>query len=354
MLQKNIHIEAIAIQETWDIRLPELVNIPNFKPILFKKRRDMRGGGVGIYIRNYLNGTVIDHLSPFENKIFESITIQLTYPTTNRSILLTSAYRSNGIIRNVTPQQQMERFLDKFGELVSQLQQTRKESYIFIDANINLLDMANQNSLNYMNVILGNGFLQGVFKATRMQNNSKTLLDHILFNNTDGSIDTGTLVSEVSDHFFTFVCARSRETPRHEHKEIVARDFNPDTLRAFKLDLAAANWENVLAHNNVDSAYDAFWNIYNDCYNNSFPVRRKRFDKNFHPKNRFMTHGLLVSRQTLKRHHRESLINPSAININRYKTFKTVYHRTLRGAKKLYFASKLNEHASSPKKHGKL
>jgi hypothetical protein len=35
----------------------------------------------------------------------------------------------------------MDRFLDKFGELTAQLQQTRKDSYVLMDANINLLEM---------------------------------------------------------------------------------------------------------------------------------------------------------------------------------------------------------------------
>ncbi len=63
----------------------------------------MRGGGVGFYIRENLSAKIIEELSPFQNKIFESITIQLSYPTSSKSVLLTSAYRSNGTILDVTP-----------------------------------------------------------------------------------------------------------------------------------------------------------------------------------------------------------------------------------------------------------
>jgi hypothetical protein len=74
----NIIVDAIAVQEIWDIKYSDLVNIPGFRPIVCKTRQDKRGGGVGFYIRNNLTCSVIDHLSPFESKIFESITIQLT------------------------------------------------------------------------------------------------------------------------------------------------------------------------------------------------------------------------------------------------------------------------------------
>ncbi len=53
--QKNVNVDVIAIQETWDLRYPELVPLDGFNPIIFKKRRDMRGGGVGFYVRTGLN-----------------------------------------------------------------------------------------------------------------------------------------------------------------------------------------------------------------------------------------------------------------------------------------------------------
>jgi hypothetical protein len=46
----NLSVDVIAVQEIWDVRYPELVNLPGFKPLIFKKRRDMRGGGEGFFI----------------------------------------------------------------------------------------------------------------------------------------------------------------------------------------------------------------------------------------------------------------------------------------------------------------
>ncbi len=84
----KIDVDVIAVQETWEVRYLDLVNIPGFKPLIAKTRQGMRGGGVGFYIRNNLNATIIDNLSPFTEKVFESITVQLTYPASNKSILL--------------------------------------------------------------------------------------------------------------------------------------------------------------------------------------------------------------------------------------------------------------------------
>ncbi len=47
MQQKNVKIDVIALQETWEIQDPDHLMLPGFQKIVFKNRRDMRGGGVG-------------------------------------------------------------------------------------------------------------------------------------------------------------------------------------------------------------------------------------------------------------------------------------------------------------------
>jgi hypothetical protein len=63
-----------------------------------------------------------------------------------------------------------------------------------------------------------------------------------------------------------------------------------------------------------------------------------------------MTLGLLVSRNTKNKLHKTSITIPTVENIQRYKNFKSTYFRVLRGAKKLYFTSKLNANVKNPKK----
>jgi hypothetical protein len=347
----HITVDAIAIQELWDIRYPELVSIPGFKPLIFKKRRNMRGGGVGFFIRENLIGQIVEELSPFVNKIFESITIKLTYPSSHRTVLLTCAYRSNGIIANVTKSQQMEQFSEIFGNLIFDLQQTNKESFIFMDSNINLLDLENHDASNYLNLLFAAGYLQGIFKATRIQNLSKTLIDHVHLNTFSPNINTGVIVSDISDHFFTFVCSKSASSQHAPCKSTASRDFSILNLEKFKRELGAANWEQTLATNEVNSAYDCFWTVYSNLFNQNFPMKRKRFNKNFNCLNNFMTVGLLTSRRTKNKLHAKAVSEPTFININRYKVYKTVYSRTIRAAKKLYIANKITENANNPKKN---
>jgi exonuclease III len=127
----------------------------------------MRGGGVGFYIRNGLTVEVIENLSPFENKIIEALTIKITY-SDSKIVYLTSIYRSNGPLAGVTASQQLDRFMDKFSSLLVDLQATNKISYVFLDANINVLNLAQPEIINYLNCIFEGGYLQLVSKATRI------------------------------------------------------------------------------------------------------------------------------------------------------------------------------------------
>jgi hypothetical protein len=85
----------------------------------------MRGGGVGFFVKNCLNVEILETFSPFENKIIEALTIQLSYPSSNQPVLLTCIYRSNGPIPNVTASQQMDRFIEKFSNLLADLKTTK-------------------------------------------------------------------------------------------------------------------------------------------------------------------------------------------------------------------------------------
>jgi hypothetical protein len=73
----------------------------------------------------------------------------------------------------------------------------------------------------------------------------------------------------------------------------------------------------------VDVAYEEFWNMYKNCHDVCFPLKRVRF----HKKNPFMTFGLLTSRNTKNKLHKLAVSEPTDENVQRYKRFKAVYFR---------------------------
>jgi hypothetical protein len=51
LVNKNVQIDVIALQEVWEIRDPNTVIIPGFQPLVYKTRANIRGGGVGFYVK---------------------------------------------------------------------------------------------------------------------------------------------------------------------------------------------------------------------------------------------------------------------------------------------------------------
>jgi hypothetical protein len=238
-------------------------------------------------------------------------------------VLLTSAYRSNGPLPNLTATQQMDRFHLSFSELLSKLNSSRLTSYVFIDSNIDLLNMYSEDSVQFINNVLSNGFIQHVMKATRFQNQSKTLLDQILTSSNSNNIFSGTIVSDVSDHFFTFT--RPVLPPvKKSTKTTTSRNFSLNNLNNFKTALSGTDWLPVTNSDNVDDAYDIFWNSYSELFEVIFPKKQVRFNRNIHKMAPFMTAGLLVSRLTKNHLFKTKLLDNSPANAQKYKDFKTV------------------------------
>jgi hypothetical protein len=234
----------------------------------------------------------------------------------------------------------MERFQTSFGELLSKLNNSRRTSYVFIDSNIDLLNMYSEDSSNYLNNVLSNGFIQQIMKATRFQNQSKTLLDHILSSSHSNRVYSGTVVSDISDHFFTF----TRPVLPHTKKQVkftTARNFSQTNLNLFKTALGGTDWSHVTNSNDVDDAYELFWNSYSELFDCIFPKKKVRFNRNIHKKSPFMTAGLLVSRSTKNKLFKAKLLDNSAANLQKYKDYKTVYSKTLRAAKNCIFNKNL-------------
>jgi len=352
LIAKGLNIEIIALQEIWTIDHPQLLNIEGFHPLIYKQRAGMRGGGVGFYIKNSISFEIIEDCSPFENKILESITLLLSLSNKSK-IYVTSVYRSNGPLPNISANDQMQRFSLSFNDLLAKISIKRHVSFIFTDSNINLI---NENPLvygNYLNTIFSHGFLQLNTKASRMYDGSISLIDHIISNCKSNSFRTGSLISDISDHFITFICNGKNVLPSQQ-KVVTSRIFSEQNILKFKLALANEHWLSISSETVTDSAYDAFWSIYNFHFANSFPLTKIKFNKNLHKINSYMSAGLLISRGTKNNLHKQSLSNPTPLIINQYKQFRNLYAKTLRAAKILHVQAKLKDCKGNSKQTWKI
>ena len=102
--------------------------------------------------------------------------------------------------------------MEKFDNLLSKLDSVDCPYFLFLDSNIDLLKLNSCNlSQKYIEMLHNNGFLQLVRKATRIQGENYSLIDHICVKNEPHSVKTGTIISDLSDHFYKFYFISSSE-----------------------------------------------------------------------------------------------------------------------------------------------
>ena len=345
-IAKNVNVKIIAIQETWNIPYPELVNIKGFK-LFLKTRSGLRGGGVAFYVYDELPCKIVDNLTVMIDKEFECLTIEIML--NRKKILLSNIYRSPTPTANVTQTEHSENFINHLDTHLFNLSQLNPDSYVFLDSNINLLKLNHlPTAALYLETIFSNGFLQKIGKATRILGNSFSLIDHILTKTVETVGSAGVILTDFSDHFMTFVAVPNAKT-KVQNMTKTKRNFSKTNLRRFKDDLGACNWNNVTNCNEVNSSYNNFWEDFHTLFELHFPLIKVKLNRNVHNVNNFMTKGLLISRKNKNLLQKKALIEPLLYN-ERYKNYRNIFNSLVRASKQKTVDENFRKYSKNPKK----
>lgn len=233
-------------------------------------------------------------MSPFHEKIFECLTMEITL--NNKKILISNIYRSPNPPPNVTNSEQFDQFIDIFSRHLTNLSTLNDTCYLFLDSNINLLD-TNAYSTSFVETALASGFLVTNHRVTRSTPNSNSAIDQILTNSKNDNFSSGTLLSDISDHFFIFIQPNfilNTKPPSPPSN----RNMSTHNMTEFKNNLRNLSWQSTYNSNDVNLAYNNFWSPFKTLFELHFPFRTPRPNRNFNKINDFMTPGLLISRRT--------------------------------------------------------
>jgi hypothetical protein len=122
-----------------------------------------------------------------------------------KNVILSYIYHSPTVPPGTLPSVYTDDYFEKLDSHLNQLCETGRDIYVFLDSNINLQLNENKVSRDYMDIIISNGFVQLLSKATRIQGDSCSLIDHILTITNLEIYSTGTIISDISDHFINFI-----------------------------------------------------------------------------------------------------------------------------------------------------
>ena len=197
--------------------------------------------------------------------------------------MISNIYHSPTPVLGSTIAVHTNNFLETLDEHLSNLSLLNLKAFAFLDANINLINIdRNQYASMYLDIVHSNSFLQTINKATRIQGNSYSLIDHILINN----VDTGVVLTEISDHFLAFVVSNVHKVKPLQTSE-KTRDFSYNNLSNFRDYLGAHHWDDVTHCNEVNECLNKFLTHFNTGLDLYSPEESKTFNKNIDKKKQF-------------------------------------------------------------------
>jgi len=348
----DFSFNVIGLQELWNI--PEHLNtdISGYSSLVCKLRncndRNNIGGGVGFYIKNDIEYEILEHLSYFEEKNFESLFVKIKIDRKQFKII-GNIYRSPGTDVN--------KFIEKVEEILNLIKNDpilskADEIQLLGDFNINLLKHeSHEPTARFLDTLSSFNQLPLISLPSRITNTSSTLIDNIFSNKNQELYDSGLIYCCMSDHLPVFNISslgkiEQNKTPTTRK----VREYSEENKANFRMLLDNIEWNGLFHEDDPKTAFDIFENNIDECFENSFPFVEKKCTKQNTPREPWMTGAILNSRKTKNKLAAKKTKNPSIANIDNFKTFNKNYRAVIRNAKSKHYKDKFEEYSKCIKR----
>ena len=294
----------------------------------------LAAGGVGMYINDSLNYTVIERCS---NEAFQALWIEIQ--------LMKSANIVCGIVYR--QHNSTERFQDYFEATIEKLTGLGKSIYLMGDTNINLLRSETcKFAQNFLLSLQSFNLIPTVDKPTRVYNNSATLIDNIFTNRYEDDITSGNIVSDISDHYSQFCIIRSRKIPNKalNYQSYFYREYSKIYDNRFLNELADLHLNRIVSStNDTSKAFSTFYNKFNKLINKHAPLKQVSNRKAKQLLKPWITKGIKQSIKT------KNALYYSG-DIDKYKYYRNKLLMLTRLSKKAYYHNYFENNLKNSKK----
>ena len=340
LMNPGIKCDILGLTETrLSNDIVNLYQLPGYN--LFTQCRNRYGGGVAIYISDNYNSTMVNDFC-FVEPYMECLAVQCV--DKHRKHLFICVYRPpNGNVNN---------FFDRLNDVLSSAYNMKYFSInICGDFNLDLLKFDDSSVFHFINLMFSFSLFPLITRPTRITNTTATLIDHIWTSNVDSNINNFIIKTDLSDHYpvvsqFNEVLSKQNH-PVYNNKRILSQT----ALNKFVNDIRKVNWSDVLELNCPDSAYNVFFDKFNNMFQNNFPVRRVVMN-NKQERSPYITSAL---RNSIKEKHRlERLAHKWPLTFKEiYKRYRNKLTSILRVAKENHYKNQLKSNQGDPKSHWK-
>ena len=331
---------VVAISETWLSNDKELDDGLEGYEMFWQNRVNRRGGGVAIFVVLGFKCKVINNMTAVIDNLMECLTIAIKVERA-KNILISCIYRTPGSC------------IDYFNTKTLEILEKHKDKVTFVcgDFNIDLLKSSeHKKTAEFIDTMFSLGFYPLILKPSRITKDSATLIDNIFVNITEGKINSGLLVTDVSDHLPVFaVLERNNKfnLPEKIQTHYSGRVKTPEAIAALKMGLANHDWQEVYVENTND-AYNAFLDTFLTLYDRYCPVKKLTQNSKTRRKS-WITKGLEKSCKKKNKLYREFLKHRTKEKEDNYKKYRNRLTSIMRCQKKMYYEQLLQKYKKNIK-----
>ena len=327
--------DIICVSETWLQNGTEHRRCLDGYKCFFEHRLDQIGGGVAIYI----NELRINNASQMKRLVSCTQTLFVEVCLCNSvSLIIGQIYRPPNLDSSL--------FVDELENALESLCCRNKQILICGDFNFDLFNTnINGPVQEFFNTFSSSGFWPLISKATRVSNQSLSLLDNIYCNDLSLVKNSGLLIDDTTDHFPVFT--QLDLSPMCQQKSEYVSRFDFKKIPEFKEHLRSAltDFENItdpdLASHTLISAYQSGIQKFS-CYRK---VNRKDC-----PLKPWITPAILNSINKRCKLFTIKQKFPTECNKLRYTRYRNVLNSVIRMAKKDYIESQLDLNKNNSKR----
>ena len=214
-----------------------------YRGTILSRKTESRDSGVAMFISNISKW---QRRYDFERNDLERIWIE-TFPYNAKIFLLSIIYWPPDGSKYL-----FKSFSTLLNDTLNLISSEPKECIIMGDTNINYLDKNNHNDIK--DIFMLNGYKQLVTKATRITEDSKTLIDTIFTNKPENISKTDTIPTSLSDHDMVG-CVRKLNHLKYESKTLHCRNYKNYDPKALQKDLQEQSWVIYYSFKEPNSAW---------------------------------------------------------------------------------------------------
>ena len=243
--------DVIGISEIYRCKNDARLRLTGYHNIISRCREDGPRGGVCLFIKENLIYKLRDDIGVFIPHILESVFIEITN-THGKNLIIGVIYRPNS-----GPHADLDIFSRTMQDIMDIIRHENKSCVFMGDMNIDLLKCDTHSKTNeYLDTVISNGYLPVITKPTRICSSSATLIDHIYTNDISSTHHSGIIITDVADHFGTFLITHNEK--HHRATSIKTRSFSQANIQLFKENLDAQSFQFIHNIKCPNTAYDEF------------------------------------------------------------------------------------------------